>query len=438
MQQVTLPHSPEAERHVLGAMMRSRDAVAKARDILTGDDFYQPAHAMIFDALCDLAAKGVSGDVVALADELERRGELKKNGDEYYLMELANSVATTVNIEHFAKIVKEKAIRRQVIRNAYQLTQEAVNGDLDALSAKAYADALAICLPSKVAGFRRIELLLDQSVSMIQERMARRSAGRAYKDVQTGIADFDRKFGGFNRGELTILAARPSEGKTLLASQIALNVAKCGNVGYVSLEMAGEEILSRSLSAIQGSDDKSTARLILQKAGDLQKRNLYLDDSPAIRIDQLAARCERLKIDIGSLDLVVVDYLQLLRTPTDLNRFPRIEKITYLSGECKALARRLDAPVLLLSQLSRECEKENRKPRLSDLRDSGSIEQDADLVMFIHRNEGIERGASGVRDILVEKNRNGLTGKFKLVFNSKSLTFNGLNDREDLGETPDW
>jgi len=136
--------------------------------------------------------------------------------------------------------------------------------------------------------------------------------------------------------------------------------------------------------------------------------------------------------------LVVVDYLQLLRTPTDLNRFPRIEKITYLSGECKALARRLDAPVLLLSQLSRECEKENRKPRLSDLRDSGSIEQDADLVMFIHRNEGIERGASGVRDILVEKNRNGLTGKFKLVFNSKSLTFNGLNDREDLGETPDW
>lgn len=427
---VKFPHSMEAEKRVLGACIRDVNALRKAQDILEASAFFQPNHQVIFRVLCDMAAAGTAIDLMTLADALEKSGDFEKIGGAYYLMELANSVATTVNVEHHAQIVKEKAIRRQLIRYGYQQIEDAENEDLDKLASKAYEQALSIVPPSKIQGFRRIDFFLERSIDQIQERIKRKRSGKPFKDVLTGVHDFDHRFGGLNRGELIILAARPSEGKTLLASQIALSVARAGNVGFVSMEMAGEEILCRSFSTAKGEDDKTTASLILQKANDLQKRNLYFDDSPGIRIDQLAARSERLKIEIGKLDLLVIDYLQLVRIPQSLGRMPTIERVTYISGEVKSLARRLNCPVFLLSQLSRECEKENRPPRLSDLRESGAIEQDADMVLFIHRPDGISRGKSGARELLIAKNRNGVCGKIDMVFSAENLAFHCLTDRD--------
>lgn len=438
MKSSILPHNIEAERKTLAAMMRDKTAVVKVQNILTSDDFYTPAHRKIFSVILDLSVKGIYDDLTSLSDELTRRGELEEIGGAVSLMEIAGSVITAVSVDYHTAIVREKAIRRRAIRNAHQQAQEAVSGDLDALASKAYQDALAIVPASKSSGFRRIDTFLDRTIETVQERMRRRSSGKPHKDIATGITDFDRYYGGFNRQELIILAARPSEGKSALAAQITLNVAERGNVAFVSCEMSGEEILGRTLGNQKGANDAETAKAVLRRASGLQQLNLFFDDSPGIRIDQLAARCERLKIEIGKLDLLVIDYLQLLHATPDMNRFPRIEKITFLSGECKALARRLDCPILLLSQLNRSCEHENRPPRLSDLRDSGSIEQDADIVAFIHRPEGIERGHSGARELLIEKNRNGITGMIRFVFDADSLVFRGLSDRDAPGEVPNW
>ncbi len=427
---VKFPHSIVAEKKVLGACIRDVNALRKVQDILEASSFYHPSHQVIFRTLSDMAAAGTAIDLMTLADALEKSGEFVKVGGAYCLMELANSVATTVNVKHHAQIVKEKAIRRQLIRNAYQQIEDAEKEDLDVLASKAYEQALSIAPSAKIQGFRRIDFFLEQSIDQIQERIKRRKSGKPFKEIMTGVHDFDHRFGGLNRGELVILAARPSEGKTLLASQIALNMAQVGNVGFVSMEMAGEEILCRSFSTVKGNDEKATVSLILQKANDLQKRNLYFDDSPGIRIDQLAARAERLKNEIGTLDLLVIDYLQLVRVSPSLGRMPTIERVTYISGEVKSLARRLNCPVLLLSQLSRECEKENRPPRLSDLRESGAIEQDADMVIFIHRPDGISRGKSGARELLIAKNRNGICGKIDMVFTVENLAFHCLTDRD--------
>lgn len=435
---IEFPNALESEKRVLGAIINYPGTICKVQDILREGSFYQPSHEKIYQEIVKIYSQRKTYDLQMIADALETKGILDECGGIIYLMELSNSVATSVNADYHAVIVREKATRRKAIRNAFNHIEDAKHVDLDVLASKAYQDALAITPAIKSTGFRRIESFLESAVNTVHDRMKRRSELRPHKDIQTGLIDLDKYHGGFNRGELIILAARPSEGKTLLAAQIALHVANHGNVAFISCEMTAEEILCRSLGGSIDRIDHNAAKAVLQKANEMQRLQLFFDDSPGVRIDQIAARCERLKIEIGKIDLVVIDYLQLLLAPPSMIHTPRIEKITYLSGECKNLARQMNCSVLLLSQLNRLCEKEDRQPRLSDLRESGSIEQDADIVMFIHRGKDCNRSESGLRELLIEKNRNGKTGRLNLMFSADELKFYAASDANAPDETPEW
>ena len=438
------PWSPEAEQAVLGAMLLDQDAALRAVELLEHSMFYREAHRRLFRAMVALTEQRVVIDHITLRDELLRRNELETAGGVEYLAELVDSVATPANLEHHAKIIREKAILRRLIEASTGIIQEAYDGRLGAneLLDQAEGRIFRISQDRRQAGFTRIKEMLWPTMERIETLQ---KSGKAITGVPSGFKDLDELTSGFQKSELIIVAARPSMGKTAFVLNVAAHAAAERNgVAIFSLEMSKDALVQRMLCAEARVDSQNVRRgrlkdqdftQLARAAGWLQTCPIWIDDSPALTLLEMRSRSRRLKAD-NELGLVVVDYLQLMRSPEYAEN--RVQEISDISRSLKGLARELEVPVIALSQLSRASEQRggDRKPILSDLRDSGAIEQDADVVVFIHRPEMYAKdpeereSTEGQAEIIVAKHRNGPTGHLNLYFRKSCTRFEDMTERE--------
>ncbi len=404
--------------------------------------FYREGHRRLFRAMLALTERRTVIDPITLRDELLRRGELDVAGGLEYLAELVDSVPTAANIEFHARIVKEKAILRRLIEASTTIITEAYDGHSTAndLLDTAESRIFQISQSRGSEGFTRIKEMLWPTMERIETLQ---KSGKAITGVPSGFLDLDALTSGFQQSELIVIAARPSMGKTAFVLNVAANAAAEGQgVAVFSLEMSKESLVQRMLTATarvdshrvrQGSLRDSDFTQLARAAGILQTYQLWIDDTPSITLLEMRSKARRLKID-NDVKMVVVDYLQLMRSPERAEN--RVQEISDISRSLKALARELEVPVVALSQLSRASEQRGgeRKPILSDLRDSGAIEQDADLVLFIHRPEYYDRedeSKRGVAEIMLAKNRNGPTGDVQLRFIREYTRFDNFTNRDD-------
>jgi replicative DNA helicase len=438
------PWSPEAEQAVLGAMLIDQDAALRAMELVDHSMFYREGHRRLFRAMAALLERRVVIDHVTLRDELSRHNELEAAGGLEYLAELVDVAPTTANLEFHAGIVREKSILRRLIETATNIVTEAYSGRSSAneLLDEAESKVFHISQQRTDQGFIRIKEMLWPTMERI-ETLHR--SGKKITGVPSGFVDLDEMTSGFQKSELVIVAARPSMGKTALCLNVATHAALEGvGVALFSLEMSRDALVQRMLCAEARVDSQLVRRGMLRDhdftklaraAGILQGCPIWIDDSPAQTLLEVRSKARRLKAE-NDLGMVVVDYLQLMRSPEYAEN--RVQEISDISRSLKALARELEVPVVALSQLSRASEQRGgeRKPILSDLRDSGAIEQDADVVIFIHRPEMYQREDSdgrsleGVAEIIVAKHRNGPTGRLDLHFEKSITRFDNLSDRE--------
>ena len=440
----TPPWSPEAEQAVLGAMLIDQDAALRAVEVLRPEMFYREAHRRLFRVMATLTDARIVLDHVTLRDELTRRGELDDAGGVEYLAELVDAVPTAANIEFHANIVKEKAILRRLIDAATSIVSDAYAGKSSAneLLDSAESRVFQISQDRRDEGFSRIKEMLWPTMERIETLQ---KSGKSITGVPSGFVDLDEMTSGFQRSELIIVAARPSMGKTSFCLNIATHAALEGHgVAIFSLEMSKDALVQRMLCAEARVDSQLVRRGMLRDhdftklaraAGILQGAPIWIDDLPAQTLLEMRSKARRLKAEYD-LGMIVVDYLQLMRSPEYSDN--RVQEISDISRSLKALARELEVPVVALSQLSRASEQRGgeRKPILSDLRDSGAIEQDADVVVFIHRPEMYQkedsegRSLEGIAEIIVAKHRNGPTGNLDLHFEKSITRFDNLTDRE--------
>ena len=425
----SLPCDLDAEKKVLGAMIRDPDAIPRARDILAPSDFYQPSHQILYETMLEIDRSGWPVDLLILANALTRKNLMNEAGGPFYLAELVGCVATSVNVEYHARLVLDKAVRRRIIRQCAEISAAARTEELETVAEQAYQFAIQAQPPAVTNHIATMEEGLLAVSTEFQTRWERKKNKKSLKEVSTSFPGLDRLTGGIGNGELWILAGRPAEGKSLLAAQIGMHAAREGNVLFFSLEMSQREILERTMNISYERDHDVTARRIQEKSNELRNLNFYTVDLSDLDITQIAAKAETFKAKHKGLSLIILDYLQLVAAPDHLQRAGLVQQVTFTSNQCKMLARRLGCGFLVLSQLSRASEKEGRRPRLSDLRESGAIEQDADLVMFIHRG-GEEKGQEGPRMLMVEKNRHGRCGHVVLYFNPADLRFGEMADEE--------
>jgi replicative DNA helicase len=438
------PWSLEAEQAVLGAMLIDQDAALRALELVDHSMFYREAHRRLFRAMAALLERRVVIDHITLRDELERRTELELGGGVEYLAELVDAAPTVANLEFHANIVRDKAIRRRLIETATTIVADAYEGRMQAgeLLDSAESRVFHISQQRRDAGFVRIKEMLWPTMERI-ETLHR--SGKKITGIPSGFVDLDEMTSGFQKSELVIVAARPSMGKTSFCLNVATHAAlENHGVAVFSLEMSKDALVQRMLCAEARVDSQLVRRGMLRDhdftklaraAGILQGCPIWIDDTPAQTLLEVRSKARRLKAEYD-LQLLVVDYLQLMRSPEYAEN--RVQEISDISRSLKALARELEIPVIALSQLSRAPEQRGgeRKPILSDLRDSGAIEQDADVVIFIHRPEMYQREDSsgrsleGVAEILVAKHRNGPTGSIELHFEKAITRFDNLSDRE--------
>jgi replicative DNA helicase len=443
-----MPWSPEAEQAVLGAMLMDQDAALKAVQILDDASFYRESHRRIFRAMAHVLDRSDALDPLVLRDELERRGDLEAAGGMEYLAELLDTVPTAANIEFHARIVREKALLRRLIEVGTQLVQSGYEGrqDVGTLLDEAEQKVFEVSSARGTQEVVRIKELMWQAMERIE---ARDRGDESVRGVPSGFADLDGMTNGFQQSDLIIVAARPSMGKTSFCLNVAANAALEAKVpvAIFSLEMSKDQLVERLLSAeafvdlhrlrsggLRAEDYPKLSRA----AGLLGTAPIWIDDTPALTLLELRSKARRLKAehDIG---LIVVDYLQLIRGTGRAES--RQEEISYISRSLKALARELATPLIALSQLSRAPEQRggDRRPMLSDLRDSGAIEQDADLVLFIYRPEMYasllekEDTEEGVAELHLAKHRNGPTGTLKLAFLKQYTRFDALTERAPDG-----
>jgi replicative DNA helicase len=431
------PQNLDAEESVLGAMMLSPGAIGAVSEILDARDFYRESHAKIYRAALALYAKGEPVDAITLVDELEERGELEGSGGRTRIHELAALVPATANAGHYARIVREMATLRGLIRVGSEIAQLGWErpGETDDLVDRA-EQVLFELSQQRVSGeFSHIEDLLKESFERIT---ALYEAGAELTGTPSGFRDLDRITSGFQPGNLIIVAARPSMGKSALALCMAANVAVRYEipVALFTLEMSKTEVTQRLMcsEAKVESQRLRTGKLApddwprLTAACDkLAKAPVYVDDTGSITMMELRSKARRLKSREPGLGLVIVDYLQLMTSGT--NPENRVQEVSQISRQLKVLARDLDVPILALSQLSRAVEqRHDKRPILSDLRESGSIEQDSDVVMFIYRDEyyNEESDQQGLAEVHVAKHRNGPTGSEKLSFLKRYAKFADL------------
>jgi replicative DNA helicase len=438
------PWSQEAEQAVLGAMLLDQDAALRAAELVDDSMFYREPHRRLFRAMLALTEQRTVIDHITLRDELLRRGELESAGGLEYLAELVDTVPTAANIEFHAKIVKDKAILRRLIEASTSIITEAYEGRSTANDLLDGAESRIFQISQQRAeqGFIRLKQLLWPTMERIE---AVHRGGKEITGVPSGFVDLDRLTAGFQPAEFAIVAARPSMGKTSFVLNVASHAAENDlGVAIFSLEMSKDALVQRLLSAVgevdslrlrTGKLSDSDFRGLAKAAGFLSSYPIWIDDSPSISLLEMRSKARRLKID-NDVRLIIVDYLQLMRSPEHANN--RVQEISEISRSLKALARELEIPVIALSQLSRAAEQRGgeRRPILSDLRDSGALEQDADLVIFIHRPEVYADKDDPKLDelrnkaeILLSKNRNGPTGDIALHFDKRFTVFKNRTTR---------
>ena len=438
------PQDIDMERALLGALLINQNAVYEVVDVVGIDSFYAPKHRVVFDAMLTLHSKGEPIDVVTVSGKLKERKQLTDIGGGSYLSELAGSAASPGSARHYAESVQSKFILRSLIDAAAKIGELgfAEERDIEQVLDEAQAAVFAVSNTPMLQSFTAIKDELTEAWERLEHLQKHDGALRA---VPTGFRQLDNMLAGLQKSDLVILAARPSMGKTALALDIARQTAtKHGTaVGIFSLEMSSQQLVDRMLAAEAGvnawrlrtgriSKDDEYERL--QGAiATLSDAPIYIDDKPGSTVLSMRSVARRLKSERG-LGLVIIDYLQLI-TPTHARVTDSlVQQVTEISRSLKAMARELDVPVLALSQLSRAVEQRRGRPRLSDLRDSGSIEQDADVVMFIHRDDKMnERERDGIAEILIEKHRNGPIGKIELKFDEEKTTFIPI-EKSDFGD----
>ncbi len=430
------PNNIEAEQALLGSLMMKSDGLHEINDIVSSAVFYPEKHKNIWEAILELQSKGEPTDLVSVANKLNEQGRLESIGGRVYLADILEKVPSASNIRHYATIVFKKATMRRLIIAADYIEGLGYkeSDELEETLDKAEKSLFDIKNFSNTKSFVELKDTLAEAWERLDKL---HNSQDGLRGVPTGFKDLDNKLSGLQKSDLIILAARPSMGKTSLALDIARLAATKHNVPVClfSLEMSSQQLVDRMLAAEsmvdawklrtgKGLHVDRDFDLIREGMDRLAKAPIFIDDTPGNNILRMRSIARKLKSEKG-IGLIVVDYLQLMTPVDSRNSDNMVQQVTEISRSLKTLARELDVPVLALSQLNRAVESRGGKPRLSDLRDSGSIEQDADVVMFIHRekDETGEQAKSREAEILIEKHRNGPTGTVKLIFNSDKVTF---------------
>ncbi|HSC45875.1 MAG TPA: replicative DNA helicase [Candidatus Acidoferrum sp.] len=429
-----LPQNLDAERSILGAILLDNHALNAAIENLKPEDFFLEQHRRVFNQMIALGESQQAIDLVTLTESLHRVGELESSGGAPYLASLADGMPRVSNIEHYARIVREKALLRNLIHATHNIQQRALEGEdgADTILDNAESSIFALAEDRVKAGLIPIKDIVRDNFERL-EKIFRE--GKSITGVSTGYTELDKLLSGLQNSELLILAARPSQGKTALALNLAENIAiRAGSpVAFFSLEMSKESLLQRLVASVAQIDahkfrtghlSREDWRKMTEALGQISSAPLWIDDAGSTSVLEIGAKARRLKRDKG-LSLLVVDYLQLI---TGRGRFNnRQEEVSSISRGLKGLAKELQIPVLVLSQLTRAPEREERGPQLSDLRESGAIEQDADVVMFIYRPHWAKMDAAPEErdqaEIQVAKQRNGPTDKVRFVFRSRLTRF---------------
>ena len=436
------PHDLAAEQSVLGAVFIAPDTIISLADELVPDDFYKPANKIVFKTMLSLFKKGEPIDATTMVSALTNQGQIKEIGGLNYVVELVNSTPTSKNVEHYAKLVREKATLRKVIADLSDSLSIAYQGDVSIsdLIAKTEKSMLDISNQNTGTGFRNVADILDTHMQIVETRS---QTDGFVTGLSTGFVGLDKITTGLHEGNLIILAARPAMGKTALALNIAKHVAVQEHKPTVifSLEMGAEELIERIVASEgmvpgyhlkTGNLSTDEWKRIIQAQSNLYDTPIFVDDTAGIRISEIRSKARKLSQEMGSLGIIIIDYLQLITGSKGENRQQIVSEI---SRELKILAKDLRVPVIALSQLSRSIEqRQDKRPMLSDLRESGSIEQDADIVAFLYRDayyqkeQADSQEANNVTELILEKNRHGSLGTVKLYFHKEYTKFSSVEE----------
>lgn len=427
------PHDDAAELSVLGAMFLDREAASIALEVLQGADFYRPDHRQVFEAAEELYHSGIPIDMITVKNKLEEKQVFEQIGGISFLVSISTAVGSSVNVRHYATIVEEKAVLRKLIHAAGNISQMSYEGktDINAIMDNAEKSIFDIMQNRHSDQFHHIRDIAVDSIEKIEDIYY--SKGKL-TGVPTGFLDFDQKTAGLQKSDLILLAARPSMGKTAFALNIIQNAAIRSNVptAVFSLEMSREQLVNRMLcsEAMLDAQRLRTGELtdsdwtdLIQAMGPLSQAPIYIDDTPGVTPMEIRSKCRRLKVEKG-LGLIVIDYLQLMNGNGRTDS--RQQEISEISRSLKAIAREMEAPVIALSQLSRACEQRaDHRPMLSDLRESGAIEQDADVVAFLYRDEYYfpDTEKKNQAELIIAKQRNGPTGTVDLTWMGQYTKF---------------
>lgn len=439
------PQSIEAEQSVLGSMIIDREAIFTAAELIREDDFYRTAHQKIFGAIIALNEKGEPVDLVTLADELQRRRSLEDAGGMAYLSALAGAVPTAANVQYYTLIVRDKAILRSLIRISTKIVEGCYEGppDVEEFLDATEQQIFEVGKQGKQRSFVPLKEVIEETFERIEQVF---DTKKAITGVSTGFADLDEKCSGLHPSDLVIVAARPGMGKTTLALNIAQHMAvnEKKPVAFFSLEMSRDQLAQRMLCAAAKIDAQNlrNGRLsqeewmkLTRACGPLSESPIYIDDSASLSVMEVRAKARRLKAEKG-LEAVFVDYLQLMRSYSRTEN--RQQELSEISRSLKALAKELSLPVIALSQLSRAVEKRtDRRPILSDLMESGGIEANADLVVFIYRDSYYSQDpADNLAEVIIAKQRNGPTGTIKLYFMNRYNRFANIARSGEIEAAP--
>ncbi len=448
------PQAIDLEESTLGALMLEKDALTKVIDILHPESFYKDSHRIIFTAIRKLFERSEPIDILTVSNELKKSGELDIIGGPYYITQLTNRVASAANIEYHARIILQKHIQRELIRISSETIKDAFEDSSDVfhLLDRAEKNLFEITKGNISRNYQDMGTMVSEAFRQIE---AARLHGTGVTGVQSGFTDLDRITSGWQKSDLIVLAARPGMGKTAFVLSLARNAAIGFNrpVAFFSLEMSSVQLVQRMISSETGipSDklrkgtlDNTEWHKLVSMTGKLSQAPVFIDDTPSLSVFDLRSKCRRLKT-MHKIELIVIDYLQLMRSDVDSKNGNREQEISNISRSLKAIAKELDVPIIALSQLSRAVETRggSKRPQLSDLRESGAIEQDADMVMFIYRPEyyGMEfdeenNSTKGIAEVIISKHRNGALDSVKLKFINQLAKFADLDYSEVGLEVP--
>lgn len=429
-----MPHNQEAEQSVIGAIFLEPQALVTASEVLVPEDFYHSAHKIIFETMQTLNDQRKAIDTITVAEELANKNLLDDVGGIMYITEIASAVPTAANVAFYAGIVAEKSVLRRLIRTATKIVEDGYTreDEVAELLGEAEKQIMEVAARKNSSDFKHIKGVLVETYDHVEQLQNRKGD---VTGIPTGFRDLDRLTAGFQRGDLIIVAARPSVGKTAFALNVAQAVGTKTdeNVAIFSLEMGAEQLVMRMLCA-EGNIDAQVLRTgalttedwskLTLAMGTLSRAGIYIDDSAGIRVNDIRAKCRRLKQEHG-LGMILIDYLQLIQGPGKSGQ-NRQQEVSDISRALKGLARELEVPVIALSQLSRGVEqRQDKRPMMSDLRESGSIEQDADIVAFLYREDYYDKETEDANtiEIIVAKQRNGPTDTVKLAFKKEFNKF---------------